>query len=236
MAWRGPEVKVFDTWCQDGSSFTDQGWQFFSCSKYVPEGAGIGINYFGNALIPSQRQSGYGGVIGGKYLLLGIQTKVIVAVPRTALPLWDVPIWIRLALIEDLQPTGVDPVAPFGFQDSVDNPVKVLTFPSWGGSQVGRYRVLRDKVFQLKPAALTALSGTTNAYYTFYEGVYCEFDYWWEGGCEVLVKPNQTAGPSVSALTNRSVFLAGCRTTCQAYQAPETVRYYFSSRAYYSEI
>ena len=52
----------------------------------MPEGARIGINYFGNALIPSQRQSGYGGVIGGKYLLLGIQTKVIVAVPRTALP------------------------------------------------------------------------------------------------------------------------------------------------------
>ena len=38
-------------------------------------------------------------MIGGKYLLLGIQTKVIVAVPRTALPQWDVPIWIRLALI-----------------------------------------------------------------------------------------------------------------------------------------
>ena len=42
----GKEVKVFDTWRQDGSSFTDQGWQFFSCSKCVPEGAGIGINYF----------------------------------------------------------------------------------------------------------------------------------------------------------------------------------------------
>ena len=37
--------------------------------------------------------------------------------------------------------------------------------------------------------------------------VYWRFDYWWEGGCEVLVKPNQTAGPSVSALSNRSVFL-----------------------------
>ena len=43
-------------------------------------------------------------------------------------------------------------------------------------------------------------------YYAWGEGVYCEFDYWWEGGCEVLVKPNQTAGPSVSALSNRSVF------------------------------
>ena len=38
----------------------------------MPEGAGIGINYFGNALIPSQRQSGYGGVIGGKYLCRGV--------------------------------------------------------------------------------------------------------------------------------------------------------------------
>ena len=86
-------------------------------------------------------------MIGGEYLLLGIQTKVIVAVPRTALPQWDVPIWIRLALFEDLQPTGVDPVAPFGFQDSVDNPVKVLTFPSWGGSRLDAIASFGTKCF-----------------------------------------------------------------------------------------
>ena len=129
----------------------------FEAIKFLNDDTTTEILYGGGASGGKTFPVTIGGVIGGKYLLLGIQTKVIVAVPRTALPQWDVPIWIRLALIEDLQPTGVDPVAPFGFQDSVDNPVKVLTFPSWGGSQVGRYRVLRDKVFQLKPAALVCV-------------------------------------------------------------------------------
>ena len=226
------EVKVFDVWSQDGLVLTDQGWQLLPCSKYVPTNGGIGVNYFGSALIPTQNGVGYGAVAGTKYVLLGLSTRIIVAMPRTALPQWDIPVWVRLALIEDTQPSGVEPVAPFGFQDSIDNPVKVLTFPSWGGTQVGRFRVLRDKVFQLKPAALCALSGVTNAYYTFYEGVYAELDHWFDGGAEVFLK-NIAGGPSVTALTNRSVFLAACRTTCQQYASPETVRVYFASRAYY---
>lgn len=218
-----PELKVFDT--RGGLALDETAWAYLPPAAYITsDGVTVGA-YSDSALIPSATGSGFGQSQGPSYTLYGVdvdaQVDVNIANDNPA------PICCRVCLIEDTQPNGVNPIVPFCFQNWSYMPATLGSFESLSNGAAGRYKILQDETFYIDSAGgILVSAGVLRGYF---QGKLLKFRYVWPEGRAVYKKTN-SATPTMAALSNCNIFLAGCRLPSGGSQ---DVNINFTARAWF---
>lgn len=200
------ETKYFDTsFSQTLSIVADWTGTEVPCTNYIQnDGVTVGA-YTDSALIPSAIGAKYGEVVGGKYKIKkirvrgGIQSQA--GSDQADVPL---PASVRVCLILDTRPNGTQAQGEEVFTDMGTGYQCNYSFLAMGAGQGGRFRILKDFLVQLQPAA----SGTdgTNTNSTSRTGA--DFSFTWKPKVpfEVLLKTSGST-PAIAQLSSANIFL-----------------------------
>lgn len=222
-----PETKYFDTtWSATVDSAADWATTTVPMSSYIQsDGVTVGA-YTDRALIPSAVGSGYGQVVGTKYLLKGVSVKGEI-VPSAAQDQADMlgPRSVRCVLVMDTQPNGAQATGDLVFTDLGGAAQCNYSFIAMGASGNGRFRVLKDKTYFCQPA--TAGTDGVNTNSLGWTGSTVKMNYRPKKPLAVRIKGN-SATPTVASLTDANIFML-----CHASSTSPAVIFTGAARAYY---
>lgn len=200
------ETKYFDTaQTQTVANAADWTGTEVPCGSYIQaDGTTVGA-YTDSALIPSAIGAGYGQVVGAKYKIKKIRVRGVVA-SQVLADSADVPapIVVRVALIHDTRPNGAQAQGEEVFTDMGGSDQDNFSFLAMGAGQAGRFRILKDFMTVLQPAA----SGTdgTNTNSVVRQGALFSFTWKPKVPLEILLKAN-SATPAIASLSSGNIFL-----------------------------
>lgn len=201
-----PETKYFDTsFSQTIANGADWTGSEVPCTNYIQsDGTTVG-SYTDSALIPSAVGSGYGQVIGSKYLLKAIRVRgeiapAVVAAAAAALT----PPVVRVVMVMDTMPQGAQAQGEDIFSDMGTNTQCLYSFLAMGAGKGGRFRILADDYVALDSpyafndaAATGALSAARKTF---------EMSHSFKKPIEVQIKASAST-PATSSLSNCNIFL-----------------------------
>lgn len=207
-----PETKYFDTsFSQTVASAADWTGTEVPCTNYIQsDGTTLGA-YTDSALIPSAIGSGYGQVQGSKYNLKKIRVKGAFA-PTILQDQADVPTpsSVRLILVLDTMPQGAQAQGEAVFTDMGTSTQANFSFLAMGAGTGARFRILKDKLFTLNPAAVGTDGASTLS--AMRNGVNFKLAANLSSYGSVNLKANSST-PTVASLSNCNIFLlAHCNT------------------------
>jgi len=203
------ETKYFDTSFAGAITFNAGDWSNSEvpCSNYVTSNGTNGA-YTDSCLIPTANGSGYGQVTGTRYKLKKLRIRGILRLTDpTTQTLADGHRWARLLLVEDSQPSGSQAQGEDVLQDvgTQENMASFLRIPNG----LGRFRILKDKQFILKPSTAVNNAGV-NTVSTAYEAVKFKMNFSPRLPVDVNIKANN-ATPAIAGTINKNYFmLLGC--------------------------
>lgn len=200
------ETKYFDTsFSQAVANNADWTDTEVACTNYMQaDGTTVGA-YTASALIPSAIGAGYGQVVGSKYHIKKLRVRgelsAAVASDQADMP---APSSVRCALILDTRPNGAQAQGEEIFSDMGTTLQQNYAFLAMGAGQAGRFRILKDFICQLQPAA----SGTdgTNTNSTVRTGTQFSFTWKPKKPLQVLLKANSST-PAIASLSSANIFL-----------------------------
>jgi len=201
-----PEMKYFDSsFSQTVASNADWTGTEVPCTNYIQsDGTTVGT-YTDSALIPSAIGSGYGQVVGTKYLMKALRVRGTL-IPSASSDQADVlPCRsVTIALVHDTQPNGSQAQGEDVFYD-MGSAVQVNdAFQAMGAGAGGRFKILYRKTYLLQPG-VTGTDGA-NTQSVVNNGARFEITKQWKRGLAVHVKGN-SAVPTVASLTDNNIFL-----------------------------
>lgn len=223
----GDETKYFDTsFSQTLASAADWTGTEVPCTNYITsDGTTIGA-YTDAALIPSAIGAGYGQVVGSKYKIKKLRVRGDISTGG-AQDQADVsgPIFVRLVLVHDTRPNGLQGQGEDVFTDVGDARQNNYSFLAMGAGQAGRFRILKDFWTVLQPA----VAGTDGTNTNSVQNTGSPFSFTWKPRVpyEVLLKANSST-PTVASLSQCNIFLLA-----HASQATPAANIRGAARCYY---
>jgi len=222
-----PETKYFDTtFSATVDSAADWATASVPMTSYIQSDGSTVAAYTDRALIPSAVGSGYGQVVGSKYLLKKVHIRGelygTAAVDQAdVLPGTSV----RCVLVMDTQPNGAQATGDLVFTDLGNARQCNFSFMAMGAAGNGRFRILKDKIYLLQPANAGTDGTSTNS-------VICSngkfnFVYSPKKPISVRIKASGST-PAIAQLTDVNIFLMAHAST--AVNAPVIAG---AARAYY---
>lgn len=222
-----PETKYFDTsFSQNVASAADWTGTEVPCTNYITsDGTTIGA-YTASALIPSAVGSGYGQVVGSKYMLKALRVRGAIQ-PTVSSDAADAlaPIYVTLALVLDTQPNGTQAQGEEVYTDLGTADQCNYSFQAMGAGAGGRFKVIKRKTFVLNPGAMGTDGTNTNS--VSMNGAQFEFTYQPKKPLLVCIKAN-SATPTVASLSDNNIFLL-------AHATSSIVFVQGAARAYYAD-
>jgi len=199
-------VKYFDSsQSQTIASAADWTGTEVPCTNYIQSDGTTTGTYTDSALIPSAVGSGYGQIVGSKYLLKALRvrgtiTPVVTGDQADPFAMRSV----TLALVHDTQPNGSQAQGEDVFYD-MGTAVQVNeAFQAMGAGAGGRFRILKRKTYLMQPAVAGTDGASTQS--VGMTGTRFEFTHQWKRGMKVCIKAN-SATPTVASLTDNNIFL-----------------------------
>lgn len=205
-----PETKYFDTsFTQTVSVANDWTGTEVPCTNYIQsDGTTVGA-YTDSALIPSAVGSGYGQVIGSKYLLKAVRCRGEVAAVAAS-DQADVisPPVVRVVLVQDTMPQGAQAQGEDVFTDMGNNTQAMYSFLAMGAGKGGRFKILQDDFVAIpNPYAFNDNAAAGAGTGSIVAGrVPFEFSHQFRKPIEVQIKTSGST-PATSQLSNCNIFL-----------------------------
>lgn len=202
-----PETKYFDTFY---SATVDSAGDFATSAvpmtSYMNADGSTVSAYTDCALIPSAIGSGYGQVIGNKYILKSLRVRgELFPSATTGSTAVGTPCNVRLMLIQDTQPNGTQAQPSLLLTDWGSASQINFSFQSVSSGMGGRFRVLYDKTVELNPtASVNNAAGTTVS--TIVAGRTFNISKSWKKGLKVIVKSGAST-PAIASLGDCNIFL-----------------------------
>lgn len=226
------ETKYFDTSFSAAVQLTaDWAAVNIPMTSYLNE-TGALTGYVDSPLIPSSNGSGYGQVIGNKYLLKALRCRgeVSVATLSDQADVKDYPT-VRLALVLDTQPNGAQETGANIFPDMGTAAQCCYSFQQMSAGMPGRFVILGNKTLTFKDFAgfndgAAATPGTGSIVLA---PLQFSFEKQWKRGLKVLIKSNAGGVPAIANYTDANIFLVAHAATGTGFVP--TIR--GCSRAYY---
>lgn len=202
-----PEIKHFDTSLSMATVASAADWTGteVTCSNYIQsDGTTLGA-YTDCALIPSAIGSGYGEVIGTKYLIKGLRIRgelrgAASTGGGTAIGTRTV----RLVLVHDKMPQGAQAQGEVIYPDMGSAPQCNYSYLALGSGTGGRFQILADKVVTLEPGTSfndAAATGTQS-----WNTKVFQMNLRFARGIPVNLKAGGTS-PATSKLSDCNIFL-----------------------------
>lgn len=200
------ETKYFDTsFQQTVSAAADWTGSEVPCTNYIQsDGTTVGA-YTDSALIPSAIGAGYGQINGNKYYLKKLRVKGEV-VPTLQSDGADVLVasTCRVILVEDTQPQGAQAQGESVLTDMGSAAQCQYSFMAMAAGSGGRFRILKDKIYQMNTAAAATDGASTNS--CIRNGFTFKMNINFGKPRQVVLKAN-SATPTVASLSNSNYFL-----------------------------
>lgn len=149
-------------------------------------------------LLPTATGSGYGQTTSRNYLVRKISIRGSI---RCASNTSTTPNYVRVALVEDTQPTGSAPVANDVFSDWGNSEQLMWSFPAEAAGAGGRFRILKSVLLRQDPSDLRP-DGLAQCW----TGSEIRIDFKPVRPREVWLKAGGST-PNVANLSNRNIFL-----------------------------
>lgn len=222
-----PETKYFDTtFNATVDSAADWATTSVAMTSYIQsDGVTVGA-YTDRAIIPSAVGSGYGQVVGSKYLLKKVAVKgeiVSSAAADQADALGSRT--VRIVLVEDTQPNGAQATGDLIFTDLGNASQCQYSFLAMGASGNGRFRILKDKTYMCQPAVMGTDGANTNSQAN--NGASVKFTVNFKKPKAIRIKANSST-PAIASLTDCNIFmLAHASTTSPAFTFVGAARAYY---------
>jgi len=224
------ETKYFDT-SQSFSAGSGADWTGTEvvCTNYIQsDGTTVGA-YTDASLIPSAIGSGYGQIVGNRYLLkklrcrgqiatAALQDQVDVRAPPT----------VRICLVMDTQPNGSQAQGEDVFPDMGSAIQNVFSYMAMGAGSSGRFRVLKDVIIAMTSTG-TGTDGASTTSVNCNPVLY-DFTYAPSKPLKIAVKAN-SATPTVASQSDTNIFLLAHGSGNDAFAITVTG----CARAYYCE-
>lgn len=221
-----PETKYFDTtFAFTAGSGADWTGTEVACSSYIQsDGTTVGA-YTDSALVPSAVGSGYGQVVGSKYLVKALRARGELK-PTVTSDSADVlaPISVTLALVLDTQPNGAQAQGEEVFTDLGSETQCNYSFQAMGAGSGGRFQILKRKTYLLQPGAAGTDGASTNS--LSMQGRQFEFTYQPKKPLLCNIKAN-SAVPTVASLSDNNIFMLCHRGLGQAVVVNGAARCYY---------
>lgn len=201
-----PETKYFDTtFAATVDSAADWATTSVPMTSYIQsDGVTVGA-YTDRALIPSAVGSGYGQVVGSKYLLKKVAVKgELVSSPAADQADMIGSRSVRIVLVEDTQPNGAQATGDLVFTDLGAASQCNHSFMAMGSTGNGRFRILKDKTYILNPAIAGTDGANTNS--VAHNGTLIKMTYNPKKAKAIRIKGN-SATPTVASLTDSNIFM-----------------------------
>lgn len=194
-----PEMKYFDT--MFSYTIDDSGGTFspVTCTSYLNADGSTISAYTDAALIPSAIGSGYGQVVGNKYLLKKLKIRGTVTIDSLAGVVGYEGDMIRILLMQDTQPNGAQHNGANIFTNWGTSLQDINSFQNISAGEGGRFRVLGDKFIPIEPI----YNGSTN---TAFMKKQFSFTKTWKKGLKVVVKSGAST-PAVASLSDCNIFM-----------------------------
>lgn len=162
--------------------------------------------YTDSPIIPSSNGSGYGEVVGNKYLLKAVRCRgelQITAVSAQAVALQNP--MVRVVLVLDTQPNGAQETGPNVFTDLGGAPQCNYSFQQMAAGMPGRFKILGSVTKSIVHSInWNDAAGTGTS-------VFCkepfEFTKAWKRGLKICIKSNAGGTPAIANYTDASIFL-----------------------------
>lgn len=202
-----PETKYFDTtFSATVAQTADWASANVAMTSYVTN-AGALAAYTDSALIPSANGSGFGEVVGNKYMLKALRVRGEVSVtPLTGQNTATQPPRVRVVLVEDTQPNGAQEAGPNVFLDMGGAPQCNYAFQQMAAGMPGRFKILASEVLALTtPTDVNDGTGTTSAV-TLAPALF-SFEKQWKRGKKVNIKSNAGGTPAIANLVDENIFM-----------------------------
>jgi len=222
-----PETKYFDTtFSATIDSAADWATASVPMTSYIQsDGVTVGA-YTDRALIPSAVGSGYGQVVGSKYLLKKLLVKGEIGCAAAADSSDAIGSrTVRCVLVEDTQPNGAQATGDLVFTDLGAANQCNHSFMAMGASGNGRFRILKDKTFILQPGAMGTDGVNTNSVVN--QGALVKMSYNPKKAKAIRIKAN-SATPTIASLTDSNIFML-----CHASLSTPAFVFTGAARAYY---
>jgi len=222
-----PEVKFFDTAGTTALAATaDWTGSEIACDNYIQsDGTTLGA-YTDCALIPSANGPGYGQVLGGKYRILKIRIRGLMAVDASTAvaTVPDNSLMSRLALVMDKNAGGAQLQGETVFSDMGSVYNCIFSYQQQGQA-TDKYRVLKDEIFQHDVAAMSTAFDSNDIKPT-YKSVNFSWTY---TPAKPLIVNVLTSGstPAVAQLKDINIFLLG--------RSSGAGDIFFTARCYYTD-
>jgi len=221
------ETKYFDTSFGGGlATAADWTGTEIPCVNYIQsDGTTVGV-YTDSALIPSAIGAGYGQVNGNKYYLKRLRLKGMVT-PSVGSDQADVPAAasVRILLVQDMQPQGAQAQGESILTDMGSAAQAHFSFMAMAAGSGGRFRILKDKVYMLQPAAAATDGASTNS--SVRTGINFKMQINFKKPLQVQLKANSST-PTVASLSNQNFFLLAHSTLASSVMSG-------CARAYYQD-
>lgn len=201
-----PETKYFDVAIDGHSISTANDWSGSEvpADSYIQsDGTTVGA-YTDSALNPSATGTGYGQIVGNKYIIKKIRVRgEILVSTATAGANVNAARSARIALVMDEDPKGSQLQGEQVFSDLGSGTVCNYSFRQMG-QVISSFRVLKDRIFMCDPAAAANnAAGTTVS--TGYQKVFFDFTHTFKKPKQVHVLNGAT--PATAQLSDCNIFL-----------------------------
>lgn len=209
------ENKYFDTFfSQTTDTANDWTTAVIACTSTL-NSDGITVDaYTASALIPSATGSGYGQVVGSRFLLKQIKCRgEIIPSPTNDSADATGVTTVRVMLVEDTQPNGAQATAATMLTDWGVASQLNFSYQAIASGGGGRFKILADKIIQLQPAMMGTDGTNTNT--CICTGAKFDFKKSWKKGLKIAIKNGLTA-PAVTALSDVNIYLVAHSSGVQA--------------------
>jgi len=201
-----PESKYFDTFFSASvDASADWGSAVVANTSRLNEDGSTVSAYTDAALIPSGVGSGYGQIVGNKYILKKL--KVRGELLSSPIPNSDDATsanTVRLMLVQDTQPNGAQVQATNLLTDWGSASQINYSFQAIASGGGGRFRVLYDKIMMLQPRMMGTDGTNTNS--CINESKQFFISKKWKKGLKIVIKSN-SGTPAVANLSDNNIFL-----------------------------
>jgi len=234
------ETKYFDVGINAAITTAGTTWADTEvpCDNYV-NSSGTPAAYTDSCLIPTAQGTGYGQVVGQRYMLKKLRVRGdLSTAAATGLTAIAGPVSVRLLLMMDTQPIGSAGAGGQAqgeevFQDFGDTPENAYAFQRVAAA-TGRFRVLKEKMCVLQP--LVAANDTTPTTVSLARSVeQFSFQYRPKQPLQIQIR-NGNATPTVAGVQSHNLFLlAYAYTSSSGAGAAAAVSVKAASRCYYAD-
>lgn len=200
------EVKYFDT-AFSASVASTADWAAANVAMTsVVGGDGALAGYTDCGLIPSAVGTGYGQIIGNKYIARALRVRgELSCTPLNGQTVVVNPPSVRVVLVHDTQPNGAQELGPNVFLDMGTASINNYSFQQMGAGMPGRFKILGTKEYFFRDCSVVNDAAGVSSSITLAK-VPFSFVKQWKRGLKTCIKAGGTT-PAIAQLIDNNIFL-----------------------------